>query len=511
MPKADSVHYSFSKARTGQRKTPKSSPVTEAPVAVDPLTRFLWGFLVFSLPFVDIQFPEGTRGFGHPSTYLTLVLCVFVLLRILREREALRFLKSKAFLFMFLFWVAAGTSIYQSLRAPVSPWLEYSDPLLVSVEQFVQLSVCLSVAVLTCYFVRSWQDFRFAMTLYFAGWIGSILAQGLDFLAYFRPNSTLLQAINDFMHHTPLWQFEGPFPRLRLAGAEGSWASDYLICVIPFFVLRSYYWKSRRWNIINAFVAVIALFATMSFGGLAVFAGQAALMALILGKRAAGFLALAVAAPLLLALLISPTYVKAVWHRTVEAYTYGTESADSSLRLRTALTESAWNAFREHPWFGVGIGDSGFYVPGAWPTWAARDPSLNWTLRDPSSVPNFQVQILSETGLVGAGLFAALLVTMAGGTFKAYRRASEPWKKSVYAALLVALLGQVAHYTSMSRFILHYWFFIWGLAICTVRLSKQTEPGMPVHRTQHRSGLNGELARAGVESLRVKHSAWVRS
>jgi O-antigen ligase len=494
----------YSSAQRLQGKASESWP--EKPARVDFVTKGLWALLIFSFPFVDIQYPEAAKGFGHPSTYLTLIVSALVVMRILRERESLRFLKNKAFLFMFLFWAVVGFSILQSLRAPVSPWLEYSNPLKVSVEQFVQLSVCLAVAVLTCYFVRSWQDFRFAMTCYFGGWIGSILAQGLDFAAYYRSSSTVLQAINDFMHHTPLWQFEGPFPRLRLAGSEGSWASNYLLHLIPFFVLKSYYWKSRRWNLLNAGAALIVLFATMSFGGLAVFAGQAVLMAKVLGRRAVRFLVVAGVAPLLLALIISPAYINVVWNRTVEAFTYGTEADDFSVRLRTALVESGWNAFQEHPWLGVGIGASPFYMPGAWPTWAARDPSINWVLRNPGNLCNLHIQILSETGLVGAFLFSALLLAMVLGTFKAYRRVSEPWKKSVYASVFVVLLGQFAGYTTMNRFFLHYWFFIWGLAICTVRLARQTDPAMRVHRTVYRKTLGEEFAPAVVSSVSVSPS-----
>jgi O-antigen ligase len=496
-------YHSLAKTARVPEKASDSAPSPGKLEKVDVVTRMLWGLLVFSLPFVDIQFPEAARGFGQPSSYLTLVVMALVLLRILRERESLPFLKSKAIFFMFLFWLVAGFSIVQSLQAPISPWHEYSDPLLVSVQQFVMLTVGLSIALLTCYFVRSWRDFRFAMTCYFAGWIASVLVQALDFAAYYRPNSTLLQAVNDFMHHTPLWQFEGPFPRLRLAGGEASWTSDYLICLIPFFVLSSYYWKSRRWNIIHAAAAIIVLFATMSFGGLAVFAGQAALMAVILGRRAVGFLGLAGVAPLLLALVISPTYINTVWNRTAGAYSYGIDADDFSVRMRAALVESGWSAFQEHPWLGVGIGDSGFYVPGNWPTWAARDPSINWTLRSPANVCNFHVQVLSETGLAGTSLFVAMLVAMAAGLFKAYRRVPEAWKKSVYAGVLVALLGQVAHYSSVNRLFFRYWFFIWGLAICTVQLARQTDPGMGVRRIMYRKRVAGEFAPAGALTRRV--------
>ncbi|MGI0134981.1 MAG: O-antigen ligase family protein [Candidatus Micrarchaeaceae archaeon] len=451
---------------------------------IDPLEKMFWGLLIFSLPFTDIEFPRQARGFGQPSSYLTIVLWVLVLLRILRRRESLRFLKGKAFLFMFLFWVVAGISISQSLQAPPSPWFNYSSPWTASIEQFIQLSVALSIVFFTAFFVRSWRDFRFAMTLYFAGWIGSVFAQGLDFAAYFDTRSNMLLAVNDFIHHTGWWQFLGPIPRLRLSTAEASWASDYLLCLIPFFALRAYYWKSRMWNTINAAAAVLILFGTMSFGGLAVFLGEGALMALALGRRAAGFLVLAGAAPLFLALAISPIYVTWVWNRAVGVIDYGVEARDFSVRQRTALVEAAWAAFKEHPWLGVGIGNSTFYVVGDMPGWAITDPAIKSALQSPAgaNICNFDLQILSETGLVGSGLLLALLATMIWETFTAWRHSSEPWKKSVYAAVLVALLGQIAHYVSMNRFFCHYWFFIWGLAICAPRLLAQKDPKMPERR-----------------------------
>lgn len=450
--------------------------------AIDPLERMLWALLIFSLPFTDVEFPKEASGFGEPSTYLTIVLCVFVLLRILGGKESLRCLKSKSSLFVFLFWVVAGLSVLQSSKAPPSPWMSYSNPWKVSTEQFVQLSVALSIMFLTAFYVRSWRDFRFAMTAYFAGWIGSIVAQLLDVEAYFRPQSTILTAIENFVHHTRWWQFLGPIPRLRLAGAEASWCSDYLLCLIPFFVLGAYYWKSRTWNTVNACAATLVMVATMSFGGLAVFVGEAALMALVLGRRAVGFLVVVVALPPLLALFVSPIYVSEVWSRTVGVYENGIQGSDFSVRIRSALSEAAFNAFEEHPWLGVGIGNSTFYILRGMPTWAMSDPDIKASFSDPANVPDFFAQILSETGLVGTSLFVLVLVTMGLGLFRAYRRTPERWKKAVYAAVLIALLGQTAHYASMNRFFVHYWYFIWGLAICTPKLLDQKDPKMAVRR-----------------------------
>jgi len=498
-----SGRYSFPIPETRGRKAAHSRPVSEGPASIDPLTRVFWGLLIFSLPFTDIRFPAAAKSFGQPSSYLTIVLWVFVLLRILQGKESLRFLKSKAFLFMFLFWVVAGISISLSSQAPPSPWIE-SSVWLKSIKQFAQLSVGLSIAFLTAFFVRSWRDFRFAMALYFAGWIGSVFAQALDFAAYFAGRG-LLQEANDFIHYTRLWQFLGRSPRLRLSSQEASFAADYLLCLIPFFVLGAYYWKSRAWNVINSSVSVLVLFATMSFGGLAVFLGEAALMAMVLGRRAVGLLALAGGAPLVLALAISPVYASFVWNRAVGVFDYGIETSDFSVRQRGAAAESAWTTFEGHPWLGVGIGNASFYIMGDMPTWAAAQPDLRRVMlgpdQDADPLFNEFLRVLSETGLVGTGLFVAMLATMVWGTFKAYRRTPEPWKKSVYAAILVALLGQIAHYTSMSEFSFRYWFFIWGLAICTVRLAGQADPCAPRPSTMWRKELARTITPTGIPAL----------
>ncbi len=473
--------YAMPTPETREGKAARSRRVSEGSVSTDPLTRILWGLLIFSLPFTDIRILRAAKSFGQPSSYLTFVLWVFVLLRVLQGKESFRFLKSKAVLLMFLFWVVAGISISLSAQAPPSPWVEISA-WGKSIKQFAQLSVGVSIALFTVFFVRSWRDFRFAMASYFAGWIGSVCAQAIDFGAYFT-HSDLLQAANDFLHYTRLWQFLGPFPRLRLSSNEASFAADYLLCLIPFFVVGAYYWKGRAWNVINSSVSVLVLFATMSFGGLAVFLGEAALMAMILGRRAVGLLALAAGAPLLLALAVSPVYARFVWDRAVGVFDYGIETSDFSVRQRAAAAESAWTTFEEHPWLGVGIGNAGFYLVGDIPRWAAAQPDLRKAMLGPNldadCLDNAFLRVLSETGLVGMGLFVAMLATMVWGTFKAYRRAPERWKKSVYAAILVALLGQIAHYTSMSEFSFRYWFFIWGLAICTVRLAGEADPRAP--------------------------------
>jgi hypothetical protein len=49
----------------------------------------------------------------------------------------------------------------------------------------------------------------------------------------------------------------------------------------------------------------------------------------------------------------------------------------------------------------------------------------------------------------------------------------------------------------MNRFFLHYWFLIWGLAVCTVRLAPQLDTAMRVRRAMYRKTLGGVFAPAG--------------
>ncbi len=77
---------------------------------------------------------------------------------------------------------------------------------------------------------------------------------------------------------------------------------------------------------------------------------------------------------------------------------------------RTAYAVSATRIFLTHPWTGVGLGASGFYMYGNLPEWAlTRLPEIAWHL-DPGArlfpnPKNIYLRLLAETGLSGFIIF----------------------------------------------------------------------------------------------------------
>jgi hypothetical protein len=73
---------------------------------------------------------------------------------------------------------------------------------------------------------------------------------------------------------------------------------------------------------------------------------------------------------------------------------------------------------------------------------------------------------------------------MLADSYRAVRGAKEKWKRGALAGIFFALVAQIFHYFALNDFAFRYWFFIWGLAICSRRLVVQDDPRM----TQRKPG-----------------------
>jgi O-antigen ligase len=92
------------------------------------------------------------------------------------------------------------------------------------------------------------------------------------------------------------------------------------------------------------------------------------------------------------------------------------------------------------------------------------------------------IELLASTGLPGCLLFVAFLASMLADSYGAVRSAKEKWKRRALAGIFFALVAQIFHYFALNDFAFRYWFFIWGLAICSKRLVTQDDRSM-VRRT----------------------------
>jgi hypothetical protein len=86
---------------------------------------------------------------------------------------------------------------------------------------------------------------------------------------------------------------------------------------------------------------------------------------------------------------------------------------------RLAYIVGGFKIFNLHPWFGVGLGGSSFYLFDNLPNWALVDPYeiARQVSPDNSTMPNVRnllVRLLSETGIVGFWMYMAFMFSILG-------------------------------------------------------------------------------------------------
>jgi O-antigen ligase len=128
-------------------------------------------------------------------------------------------------------------------------------------------------------------------------------------------------------------------------------------------------------------------------------------------------------------------------------------SADANLSnwFQAIGWEVAWAAFRDHPLFGVGIGNLSFYVDQyigvvPQPTWL---PDLQYFVITP--VNNVYLDLLSETGVLGLVAFCILIGTICRSGWRA-NRVAAPRGRAVISGLLCGVLMLLIAFVFFSAF-----------------------------------------------------------
>lgn len=451
----------------------------------DSLQRFLWGALIASFPFTALEiWPSHLKQFGEPAVLIAALLGVLVLADAVLRPERIFIPKGRSAWLLFLLMLVIGLSFF--ISHPINPYMwPGHNPWTKSAKQITQWFADGWVVYLTLRFVRTWRDFRFALKCLF---IGLLLVTGSAFLevaAHHWPGGRA-DLVYQFLHNGGM-ESSG---RLNLLGYEPSIASDYLLSLIPLLVCGAYYWKSRHWLFFWSAIALVLFCGTFSLGSFGALLAAALMVGIVYARRGSkGMLAGLI---LLLVVLVASAVTSSkgeqfLGDRVSEMLDSGLDPSNISsfsTRQRLASAEAAFNIFLEHPWTGVGVGKSPFYMYATYPVWALNQGDLRAGFADTDVLPmalNLFLQMLAETGVVGTAVFIALLLSMLADCYGAMNAAKERWKRAAFAGILFALVAQIIHYNAMSWTGMRYWFFIWGLAICAPRLLKQKDPKMPNH------------------------------
>lgn len=132
--------------------------------------------------------------------------------------------------------------------------------------------------------------------------------------------------------------------------------------------------------------------------------------------------------------------VPETFFRHVTAVTDGAAYDDRARTVAAAL-----DAWKRHPWIGVGFGGFGPFVS----PFPYSKPDAGWPI-----VNNETIELLAETGVVGLVAFVIFLTTL---FWEARRSGQNP----IAAACVAALLGMLAQYQTFSTlYIMHVWFTV---------------------------------------------------
>lgn len=143
---------------------------------------------------------------------------------------------------------------------------------------------------------------------------------------------------------------------------------------------------------------------------------------------------------------------------------------------RIVYWEAGLEIFADHPLFGVGLGNVGFYFPEKLPGYAWHLPEITNILYNRpflSNTKSLWIRILSETGLVGFGIFLAWL-TLLWKSSRLAHSSNEPVIKVLGLAGQFGLISFIIEGFSIDSFALPYFWFAMGLVSAAAFFTRQS-------------------------------------
>lgn len=110
-------------------------------------------------------------------------------------------------------------------------------------------------------------------------------------------------------------------------------------------------------------------------------------------------------------------YFTLIWEKLAESSNPMDYLMSIGGRPRLAFIQSGFRVFLEHPFLGVGLGQSGFYMLDAMPNWVYLNTNEVIELLNPYSPlfpnpKNLWVSLLAETGVIGTSLFVLFILNV---------------------------------------------------------------------------------------------------
>jgi O-antigen ligase len=133
---------------------------------------------------------------------------------------------------------------------------------------------------------------------------------------------------------------------------------------------------------------------------------------------------------------------------------------------RIVFWQLGWDVFNDHPWLGVGLGNTGYSFLEKMNSFGWALPEVNHIAFQEEGVPNSKslwTRLLAETGLAGFGLFLAWLAVIFL-TGRSLGRSPDRLGATLGLAAQLGLAALILEGFSVDTFALPYFWILFGLA-----------------------------------------------
>jgi O-antigen ligase len=420
-------------------------------ITLDQSARFLWALVLLTLPVTSFRYFPGLGGstYVRPLSLYPLALLMPLLLVCLLRKRILRswpgiLIPLGAFVLVTLLTTATGGLLAPlELRGQVY-WGRAE-------RAWVTLVIGLTFFLSAMWMNQNRDDLRFSVKWLLAGLTLDLAWSGVQLLAFYTPT------INKRM--ITLWQRAFSMRELvrtdRASGLayEPAWLAGQIATIyLPWlFAALLTRWRVSRFKKLELVLFVLTLgllVMTYSRGGILVTLAAAGLTFLLVGHQTIGRLwnwftggfrshsaqpskerlrnlgirlgSLLILVGLIVAAfatLSKKNYFSNMWR--TDATSLQDYIIHNYAGARLAYAWGALETFQQHPWTGVGLGASGFYIYQNLPDWSLTIvPEIARQLSPDNHLypnpKNFYARLLAETGLVGLGLFLIFQLSVLG-------------------------------------------------------------------------------------------------
>jgi hypothetical protein len=425
---------------------------------MDKLIRFLWGAVLLTLPVTSFRyFPGlGETTYVRPLAFYPLAILLFILLiQLFRKRIPSPWPGSMIMLGVFLLTVL-GASMVGVLHAPLE--LRGQTYWGRNIRAWATVVIGLSFFIAAVWMNRGEDGLKFSVRWLLAGLVLDIAWSGVQSLAFYTP---LLKKVT--VTH---WQLAFSMRELvktnRVSGLayEPAWlagqiATVYLPWLFAAVLTRTNFTRFKWLEALLLGLSGLLLLATYSRGGLVTAVGAVTLTFLLAGgemmragwrwfvsgfKRNEGairrwLVAMSLRFGILLLVLAAcigaflflgqKGYFARLW--STQADSLADFIIANSAGARAAYNWAGLATYDDHPWLGVGLGASGFYMYDNLPDWSLTTvPEIARQLSPANRLypnpKNMYIRILAETGMFGFAFFLAYLFGVLGDALSFLRK-----------------------------------------------------------------------------------------